>query len=354
MTNTAAFHATIFSFFLSMFLVVPTANPQAFEPAQYHHEHVAGVWQWGYLNGPAKGSMLDFAAIAIDASGNIYTSGDGRVRVIDAKTGRVWNLAGNGVRGYKDGPAQSAMFNPGGQGYLYEGIAVDSIGNVYIADGMNSLIRRVYQTGSQWYVTTYAGKGSVTLTPGQTGTIATVKFGYVPCVTVDSSDNVWTRDYKGLYKITPAGTVYCYKDNYGPYWMMQADGNRNVYAMTRAQFYKIAPDGTETLVAGMPTPFPTPTPIDGPALQSTFFAIFNLAVSPDGVLYGGNGDENRLRRVKNGYTMTLHTDGWHIDATSRELGWLLGGPMAVDPNGVIYVWANNPSAQLMLRKIVPR
>ena len=354
----------LFLLLLSVPPFAPEAGAQTFEPAQYTHQHVAGVWQSGYLNGPSTGSMLGFGAMTMDAGGNIYLAGGNRVRVLTS-SGRVWNLAGTGVRGYKDGPAQNAMFNTGGGGYDFQGIAKNSSGALFIPDGINARIRMIYKTtAGQWWVATYAGNGSTYLSPGQTGSINNVKFLGHYGVAVDSSDNVWTLDYFGIYKITPAGSVTCYANAAGTAATMQADGLGNIYILTREPnncLYKVSSAGTVARIAGMLASEVSslvsqglPIPVDGPALQSTFWGVSHFVVAPDGsALYASNGDEYCIRRIKAGYTMTLYPDGWHTDTTSRNKGWFLGGPMYIDPKGVIYLMGNNPPDQLGLRKIVP-
>jgi hypothetical protein len=78
-------------------------------------------------------------------------------------------------------------------------------------------------------------------------------------------------------------------------------------------------------------------------------------VTPDGTtVYAGNGDEFNIRRIKDGYTMTLFADGWRtVPTTPWNQGWLLGGPMYATANGTIYVMGGNPPRQPSLRRIVP-
>ena len=441
MAITAAFSLPIFSLFLSMLPIVPTANAQSTleEPVVWTQEHVAGVWQGGYLNGPAKGSMINVLAAAIDAAGNIYMIGSGRITVMDASTKRVWNLAGTGVRGYKDGPAQSAMFNPGGAGYDMENIAVNSHGDLFVSDGMNNVIRRIFKNPNhsyQWWVETYSGAGKQTMHPGQTISAAN-SWMYDPiAITVDKDDNVWTQDYYGFYKITPPyanppSMITCYQNTTGANAIILATDNSGyVYMCDRIRFFRIDPStGQQTWIAGVLPPWYSyltanvessdssfavantwnmPSTgilqidseklsytsknatsflgctrgvngtvatghssgakvnyilIDGPALQSTFFALSSMGVSADGSIYGGNGDENCLRRVKysstylENRTMTLHgsglqSHGWYT-ATMRNSDWFLGGPLAVDANGAVYLMSNNPGSLLQLRRIVP-
>ena len=107
---------------------------------------------------PATSSALaDPGALAVDTAGNLYIANGhvnfSSVRKVDAATGLITTVAGTGVPGYNgDGiPATSAELR------IPAGIAIDAVGNVYIADQFNHRIRRVDAlTG---IITTIAGTG---------------------------------------------------------------------------------------------------------------------------------------------------------------------------------------------------
>jgi sugar lactone lactonase YvrE len=92
--------------------------------------------------------------VVIDGDGNTYFTEDERVRRIDAVTGIVTTVAGNGVTGYSGdgGPATSASLNRPG------GVALDAARNLlYVADFSNHRVRQVnLQTRT---ITTVAGDG---------------------------------------------------------------------------------------------------------------------------------------------------------------------------------------------------
>jgi hypothetical protein len=370
------------------------------EAASFNHQHVAGIWQRGFLNGMAVGSAINMKHALTDTAGNIYIAGDYRVRVVDT-SGRIWNLAGTGVRGYRDGPAGSAMFDTGSMGYDYVSLAIDSHDSIYLADGANHVIRKIWKDPAheyQWYVSTYAG---INLAPRDKrinyvgGNASALNFSFIgnpSAVTVDSLGNLWTQDYYetgGYYKITPAadaaspsgGTVYYYTN------VDSVDGNRvqgsvamaadalgNVYSLDRASIHKINSSGIVTRIVGShngidprDSCLPKYRCWDGIALtQAYIFQAVNIAVTPDGSsIYFGNGDEWCLRRVKNKvingvstpYVMTLHSDGWYTDTTEADMsaqGWPIGGPLWIDAKGAIYLWINNPQEKLGLRKLVAK
>ncbi len=195
-----------------------SAAAESLEAAEYRVEDVAGVWQKGYLDGPAKGAMFYGINIAPDNEGNIFVMDETRVRVI-TKEGMVWTIAGNGIRGYRDGPADDAMFNVGGRGYKYFNIGVDSKRNVYIPDGYNNRIRKIFRkSDGTWWVESWP-KGASIKNPVS--------------LAVDIYDNVWTEGHSCIYKITPSGDMSCYTNVAGNVVNMQADRRGNVYLLVR-------------------------------------------------------------------------------------------------------------------------
>jgi sugar lactone lactonase YvrE len=106
--------------------------------------------------GPAAQASINHPfAVALDAAGNLFISefNGHRIRRVDAQTGIITTAAGNGAMAWSGdgGPAASASLS------MPAGIALDSTGNLYIADQGNDRVRRVdAQTG---IITTVAGNG---------------------------------------------------------------------------------------------------------------------------------------------------------------------------------------------------
>jgi hypothetical protein len=335
------------------------------EKARYRVEHLAGIWQRGYLDGPAKGSMFDGWNATADIQGNVYVMDITRVRVI-SREGRVWTIAGNGIRGFRDGLADEAMFNIGGRGYDYANIALDSKGNIYIPDGFNNRIRKIFRKpDGLWWVETWAGGGGKSLKPGDSGKALDIKITNPLSLAVDAYDNVWTEGYCCIYKITPLGEVISYKNVVGKVVNMQADSVGNVYLQGRdawaALYWKINQNGVISKVAGLSDnkikqlkKQGKPVPVDGLAEQASFWSHKTLAVSPDGnVIYGGNGDEHVIRRIKEGRVTSLFKEGWKTERSERGSGWFLGGPLFVDQEGRIIILGNNPPQFLRFRLLIP-
>lgn len=153
----------------------------------------------GIVNGTgiAAGFWAPYG-ITSDISGNLYTGeyANQAVRKISS-TAVVTTLAGNGTPGNQNGTGTAATFNQP------VGLAADASGNVFIADYINNLIRKITPTG---VVTTFAGSGSAGLSDG-TGTAASFNGPFA--LAFDAGGNLIVADYlnHAVRKITPAGVV---------------------------------------------------------------------------------------------------------------------------------------------------
>jgi|GEM_PF-649029 len=141
-------------------------------------------------NGPAtRAGVAGIFGIAIDGKDNVYISDfeDHRVRKIDGRTGVISTIAGVGRAGYSgdNGPAIFAQFNHP------QGIDVDGVGNVYIADKDNNVVRKI---------------------DAKTGIISTIAGHYVPdyCYTSHFEEPALTTDLCSPedVKVAPNGDVY--------------------------------------------------------------------------------------------------------------------------------------------------
>jgi serine/threonine-protein kinase len=155
------------------------------------------------LAGSGAGSFADGinatfnypAGVAVDAVGNVFVADQNNQRIRKVTPGGVVStLAGSGARSFADGTGTSAAFNNPW------GMAIDASGILYVADGGNQRIRKV----------TPGGVAS-TLAGGGTGSFADspAAFYNPKGVAVDSNGTVFVGDDVNgcVRKVTPGGVV---------------------------------------------------------------------------------------------------------------------------------------------------
>lgn len=134
-------------------------------------------------------SLSSPEAVAVDSQGNLFIAdtSNARIRRVDAITGVITTVVGNGTAGYSGdgGPALSAQINNP------FGVALDLKGNIFIADTQNNRIRRVdVITG---LITTVAGNGTGTYA-GDGGAATSASLWFPSFVIVDNSENIFIAD----------------------------------------------------------------------------------------------------------------------------------------------------------------
>ena len=215
----------------------------------------------GSTDGTGAAARFDSpSGVAVDSAGNVYVadSANDTIRKI-TPAGVVTTLAGTaGMSGSNDGTGAAARFSDP------EGVAVDRAGNVYVADALSDTVRKVTPAG---VVTTLAGSPGVYGSADGTG--AAAQFNTPSGVATDGAGNVYVADWLNqiIRKITPAGVVTTLAGTAGMsgsadgtgaaarFYEPEAvatDGAGNVYVADGSNnvVRKITPDGTVTTLAG--------------------------------------------------------------------------------------------------------
>jgi uncharacterized protein (TIGR03437 family) len=163
--------------------------------------------------GIATSAVFDVpSAVALDSAGNLYIvdTENNRVRKVTASTNIITTIAGNGQLGYLgDGKLGTVaeLYHP-------LGVAVDSAGNVYIADSGNHVIRKLTPSGSTYIITTVAGTGDTPGFGGDGGPATSALLNNPRGVAVDAAGNLYIADtFNGKIREVINGTIYTIAGN---------------------------------------------------------------------------------------------------------------------------------------------
>jgi uncharacterized protein (TIGR03437 family) len=266
--------------------------------------------------GPSTEARVEPWAVAVDSAGNLCIAdrSENRVRKV-TPSGTITTVAGTGQTGYggDNGPSTAAVLNTPND------VAVDSSGNVYIADASNNRIRRV--DASTGTITTFAGNGGCcyagTGTGGDGGLATAATLYYPTSVAVDGSGNVYFTDLV--------------ETNTSP----SPSAIRRV--TTDGKIHTWAGGGTSVGFSGD----------GGPPLSAQFgSSLGNIRTGPDGSLYIADTNNNRVRKVDPaGATINTVAGNAQTSASGN------GGPatsagldppwsVVVDAAGNFYIGAN--------------
>jgi sugar lactone lactonase YvrE len=315
---------------------------------------LAGTGTAGFANGPGASATFDQPwGVAVDSAGNVYVAETNQaIRKITA-AGVVSTLAGTGAIGFTNGPGASATF------HAPYGIAIDSAGNAYVGEFGNNAIRKITAAG---VVSTLAGTGAVGFANGA-GASATF---FDPWgVAVDSAGNVYVADTGNnvIRKITAAGVVSTFAgtgdagstDGPGasatfvwPYGVA-VDSAGNLYVAGNNKIRKITAAGVVSTFAGTGATGFT----NGPGASATFSDPVGIAVDGAGNVYVAEEGNNAIRKVTAaGVVSTLAGTGTAGFANGPNASATFNGPyaVAVDSAGNVYVADRDNNA---IRKITP-
>src|SRR5947207_1580688 len=159
---------------------------------------MAGNGSFGFAGdgGAATSASLSGpAGVAVDAGGNLYIAAysNHRIRKVDAATGIITTMAGNGNPTFAGdgGAATSASV------YVPTGVALDASGNLYIADYGNQRVRKV--DAASGIITTVAGNGSPAFA-GDGDAATSASLNSPVAVALDASGNLYVAD-QGNHRI---------------------------------------------------------------------------------------------------------------------------------------------------------
>ena len=317
----------------------------------------AGTGTQGYADSAAKSAQFAFPGrLLFDSSGKLYIAdgGNNRIRVISG--GNVTTFAGNGTAGYSgDGSAATSaeLNNP-------TGIALDSSGNLYIADSGNLVIRKI--SGST--ISTVAGENSLGVGYSGDGAAATSAQMNDPTdVAVDSTGNIFIADAGNsvIREVTVAdGNIATVVG--GPATTLQLSHPDAVVFDSKGVLYiadtgnrrivKFA-NGVASVVAG--TGDLGWTGDGGSALDASFADPMGFGLDAAGNIYIADTFNGRVRKVStDGIVTTIAGTGIQAyfgdGGTATEAGIFFPHDVATDSSGNVYV---ADTYNHVIRELVP-
>ena len=324
----------------------PGVTARFFGPSGLSADGVGGVYVVDSLNNTVR---------RITASGVVTTIAGGEINEITALP----------TRGYADGTGRSALFSTGfavtssatgpliAANYGALTMALDSQGNLYAADTLNHVIRKISSAGA---VTTLAGS------PGTSGSVNGVggnaQFSSPYGVAVDSAGNVYVADAGNntLRKITPGGSVSTFAGRDGSN-AGNLDGNGadarfnspsgvtidragNVYVAdtNNHTIRKISSAGTVTTLAGAAG---NKGSSDGIGLKARFNGPTGIAVDSAGTVFVADTVNGTIRRITAAGVVStiagLAGSSGAVDGTGNAVRFTTPYGVAIDSAGNIFI-----------------
>jgi sugar lactone lactonase YvrE len=318
---------------LHIFLIFITSSINVFSQNCFVST-IAGNGTNDIVNG--NGLMASFHLpmdLAVDSIGNVYVSDyDNKVIRKITIAGDVTTFVGTpGLPGaYLDGLGADARFNSP------KGLATDALGNVYVADISNDRIRKITPSGM---VSTLAGNG---LSGTIDGTGVSAQIGTPDDLTFDGLGNIYvSQATEAIRKITPFDVVTTVLGDFyfvNPVISVAVDANGTIYWIEQGShsIRKMALNTITTFVGNEAVS----GDVDGQGTAARFFIPNDLAIDNLGNIYVADVGNNKIRKVTpQGLVTTLAGSGQVGDTDGNGASARFSSPngIAIDAFGDVYV-----------------
>jgi len=318
--------------------------------------------QFGSVDGTGSEARFNTpGSVAVDSAGNVYVADDGNytIRKI-TPAGVVSTLAGTvGKAGSADGDGIAAQF------HFLSGIAADPGGNLYVTDSGSHTIRKITSAG---VVSTFAG------TADQIGSMdgigSTALFNQPHGIAIDSAGNVYVADTENqtIRKITPAGVVSTLAGTAGQIGSADGSGSAaqfrspfglatdsagNVYVADNFNYTirKITPAAVVSTLAGAAPQFGS---ADGTGSAARFNLPAGLATDSAGNVYVADTRNETIRKITPAAVVSTLAGAapqfGSVDGIGSAARFNFPAGIATDTAGNVYVADGENST---IRKVTP-
>jgi len=280
-----------------------------------------GTASWSGDGGLATSASLNNPySVAVDTAGNLYIAeqGNNDIRKVSAN-GIITTIAGSGTATYSGdgGLAILASIN------APTGVAVDKVGNIYIADNGNNRVRKVDING---IITTIAGNG-VAAYSGDGGLATAASINGPKGIAIDNSGNLYIAEYntsvirmvnnKGIINTVAGNGLLGYSGDGGPATSAELFNPNSVTVDNLGNFYiadsrwgyirKVNTSGIITKVVGNGSGVGSGD--GGLATNAGIYGVTGITIDRFGNLFVTDWSASRIRIVRNGIINTVAGEG---------------------------------------------
>jgi len=242
-------------------------------------------------------------SMAVDSIGNIYITNESLRKVIKINTSGIISIvAGNGTVAYSGDGSLATSTGIGAS----NAVAVDHLGNIYISDAHDAVVRKVNTSG---IINRYAGNGSSGYS-GDGGPATSAQLSIPYTLAIDKLGNLFIKDLlNGVRKVNSAGIISTVATNIYPN-DLSTDNSGNLYIAAGAKVLKLDTTGVISTIAG--TGSAGFSGDGGLATSAQVGSYLGVTLDSASNIYIADGENKRIRKINSsGIISTIAGNGYY-------------------------------------------